>query len=462
MRFRLLGASLALTLSFGLIAGCSQSSARPDRDRDEPPKTGATAQEIQGGTNDGAAHPYVVGICIGNRPSCGICTGTLILPNLVVTARHCVQQTNEQINCATDTFGAKEPVSFVTTYDEIFQTTKGWHAVKSVSVPAPDGVCGNDIALITLQDPIPATEATPVIPGVQYAMGDIDRYAHSFTAIGYGKISPADPPVSAQCFGTGADYTKCPGKRRIRQNISIVCIPGDEYFACPTDADTLAALKESEFVAGDGTCQGDSGSGAFETKSFGKGTPVTFGVLSRGGTSKDGTTCVSPIYTRLDKWRDFVVQTATTASGNWTLYPKPVPDWTIYVPPAADAGPPDSGPKKPPASSPDGTECATSSECASKLCADVGGGNLACTQACDATVTPTTCAAGYVCQAAVCVFDTGPAAPAAAGSTTTTSGCAIGPGRASSLGGSTAGLVAAAALLLGARRRRKRREITAK
>ncbi|HSO35255.1 MAG TPA: trypsin-like serine protease, partial [Labilithrix sp.] len=367
MRFRLLGASLALALSFGLIAGCSQSS--PRRDTEDPPQVGSKAQAIQGGTNDGAAHPYVVGVCIGNRPNCGICTGTLILPNLVVTARHCVQQTNEQINCATDTFGAAEPVNFVTTFDEIFQTTKNWHAVKAINVPQPDGVCGNDIALITLQDPIPATEATPIVPGVQYSMGDIDRYSHTFTAIGYGKISPADPPPSANCFQANADYTKCPGKRRIRPNISVACIPGDEYIPCPTDADTLAALKDSEFLAGDGTCQGDSGSGAFETKSFGKGLPVTFGVLSRGGTSKDGTTCVSPIYTRLDKWRDLVVQVAGTASNNWTLYPKPVPDWTVFVPPAADAGKPEAGPRKP-TNQPDGTACSDGSECASKVCVD--------------------------------------------------------------------------------------------
>ncbi len=456
MRFRLLGASVALTLSFGLIAGCSQSS--PAHGREELAKTASTTQEIQGGTNDGAAHPYVVGICLGNRPNCGICTGTLILPNLVVTARHCVQQTNEQINCATDTFGADEPVGFVTTYDEIFQTTKNWHAVKAITVPQPKGVCGNDIALITLKAPIPSSEATPVIPGVQYAMGDIDRYLPSFTAIGYGKISPAVPPASAQCFTPDADYAKCPGKRRIRQNISVVCIPGDEYIPCPTDADTLAALKESEFVAGDGTCQGDSGSGAFETKSFGKGAPVTFGVLSRGGKSKDGTTCVSPIYTRLDKWRDLVVQTATTASGNWTLYPKPVPDWTIYVPPPVDAGPPDSGPKKQ-TTSPNGTACADDSECKSKLCADVGAGK-ACTEACDGTVTPSTCADGYTCEAAICVLASEPAAPAAATSTTTTSGCTVGAVRASRLGWTTVGLVAAAALLLGARRRRGPQEIT--
>ncbi len=456
MRFRLLGASLALTLSFGLIAGCSQSSPRRDGE-EAAAKTGSTTQEIQGGTNDGAAHPYVVGVCIGNRPNCGICTGTLILPNLVVTARHCVQQTNEQINCATDTFGAAEPVTYVTTFDEIFQTTKNWHAVKAINVPAPDGVCGNDVALITLQDPIPSTEATPIIPGVQYSMGDIDRYSsHSFTAIGYGKISPADPPGSAQCFGTGADYTKCPGKRRIRQNISVVCIPGDEYIPCPTDAETLAALKDSEFVAGDGTCQGDSGSGAFDTKSFGKGMPVTFGVLSRGGTSKDGKTCTSPIYTRLDKWRDFILQGAMAASNNWTLYPKPVPDWTIYVPPAVPDAGPEAGPKKP-TTSPNGTECTVDGECASKLCADVGAGK-ACTDACDETVSPTTCAEGYACKAEVCVFAVDPA-PAPTSSTTTTSGCAIGPAR-TATSWSMVGLVAATALLLGVRRRRNTPKVT--
>ena len=428
MRFRWLVVSVGCTLSFGasgLVGGCSNAATKPERSE----STTLVRQPIQGGTDDGASHPYAVGVCAGgSKGNCqGICSGALILPNLVVTARHCVQQTPKQIDCTLNPpirFGAAEGVQWVTTNSKMFQTTLGWHHVKSIVVPPDDKVCGNDIALITLDSPIlDPSEAVPVIPGVQYAMGDIDLYpAHSYTAIGYGKISPKDPPPSAQCFTASSDYSVCPGARRIRQNIPVVCIPGDEYIPCPVDP----AISDDEFVAGDGTCEGDSGSSAFETYSFQKGKPITFGVLSRGGTSADGLTCTQTIYSRLDKWRDFVVQTAQTASANWTLYPKPIPDWTVFVPPKPDAGAPEAGPPKKPTNVADGETCAKNEECTSKLCADTGAG-LVCAVACDGSV-PNSCGAGFVCKASICVIDATPAPPPTAkSSTTTTSGCSIGP-----------------------------------
>jgi hypothetical protein len=353
---------------------------------------------------------------------------------VVVTARHCVNQTPKQIDCAAKTpitFGAAEGANWITTDESMGQDSSGWHPIDQIMVPSDDRVCGHDIALLLLKDVVPVTEAKPIIPGVQYPMGD-PRYRHDFAAIGYGITSPS---------GGGA------GARRIRPLIDVLCIPGDATWGCPP----TAGVNDNEFIGGDGTCEGDSGSSAYESFTLGKGAPVSFGVLSRGGVSDDGTTCKQSVYSRLDKWRDLVLQAATTASKNWTLYPKPVPDWTAYVAPV-DAGAPEAAAPKKPSNLGDGYICASNDECASKVCANTGEG-LACTTACD-DATP--CNDGMVCVNAVCIVDPGTAAPTVAVAPTpaSSSGCSVGLPR--STGGAAALFVGAVGILVARRRRAKK------
>jgi hypothetical protein len=391
-------------------------------------------------------------VCAGRtgnagNPCEGYCSGALILPNVVVTARHCVSETTKLIDCSTNPqFGTSKQGMWITTNNEMLRNaTKGWHQVKTVLMPQDDHVCGHDIALLVLSDTVAETEAKPAIPGVQYPMGDLSRYARRFTAIGYGNTSP-------QGFTAGT--------RRILNNVSVLCIPGDKLAPCPKDS----GIDDAEFVGSDGTCEGDSGSSAFEHNSFLKGDPVSLGVLSRGGESADGQTCKGSLYTRLDKWRDFIVQGAETASNNWTLYPKPVPDWTVYVPPPPDAGAPEAGPTKPakPTNLAEGAACADDAECTSKICADTGSGKT-CTVGCDESAVPTECRYGFVCQDSICVQDLGGSSSSAAAAatpqtTTTTTGCAVatrgagGDGRGGAPLGAL-GIVVAAALGLGLRRR---------
>jgi MYXO-CTERM domain-containing protein len=440
MRLARLGAGAALSFVC-VVVGCSQSPSHSSTDLG---RTGVTEQGIQGGTADGSAHPYAVGVCLDGSPgNCGgFCSGALILPNVVVTARHCVDNTSKIIDCSKNPqFGARHQSIAITTSDNMKQGTVGWHDVKAVAVPPDDHVCGNDVALLILDTLVPAAAATPITPVVQYPMTDYNRWpARRVTAIGYGNTGP-----------TGFSA----GTRRIRTGIHLECIPGDDFIPCPAD------FNVNEFFSGDGTCEGDSGSSAFDDKSVLANKPVSFGVLSRGGDNagdagQAATLCKGGLYTRLDKFRDLVIQAADSASANWTLYPKPVPDWTVYVAPPPDAGV--DAAVKPPALLGDGFGCDSNDQCKSKVCADTGAGK-ACTVACDESADPTTCQDGYICKASVCVQDLGGATPAAATpppATTTTSGCSVtSSGRgAGGNGAPMLALVAAAALAAASRRRR--------
>jgi len=455
MRFRWLGAAATLSILITSVsAGCSQSA--PKNTAPEEPSS-ATTQAVQGGAADGTAHPYAVGVCNGNKGQCqGFCSGTLILPNLVVTARHCVDPTpNKEVDCSLNEqfrVDLRHTTMWITTNNTMGTPSSPlWHRVKSVVTPADAHICGQDIALLILDDQVAGTEAKPAIPGVQYPMGDTDRYVHRFTAIGYGNIGP-------EGFG-GV------GTRRIRASIPVLCIPGDDVIPCP------ANVQPNEFIGGDGTCSGDSGSSAFDDRTVLQDKPVSFGVLSRGGDdSVDGgpaTLCKGSVYTRLDRWRDLVIDAAEKASADgtgapWTLYPKPVPDWTVFVP-IPDAGVVDAAPK-PKTNLAEGVACTDNKECKSKVCADTGLGK-ACTTACDEASDPTECKEGFICKGAVCVQDLAPTpgsggepAAAAAPATTTTTGCSMvrTPNAPRPFHSGAALAIVGSAVALGLRRRRTR------
>jgi V8-like Glu-specific endopeptidase len=366
MNRALLGAALASCVLASTAVGCSSEE-----------RIATTKMAIQGGMDDGATHPFAVGVCASNSGPGNcilLCSGALIAPNLVMTARHCVSQVPMTIDCTVAKFGALNggPGNyFITTNQYMFQPSQGWHAVQQILVtPNGNNVCGNDMALLILKDNVSPQEAPTVTPVVQYPMTDHPRYSTTVTAIGYGNTSTQG----------GA------GTRRIKQNINLQCIPGDKSIDCGMQTQ----IDQKEFASGDGTCSGDSGSSAYEQKAFNNSNWVSFGVLSRGG--ENGTQCVGGIYTRTDKWASWIIQTAQTAAaaGNY-----PAPSWTLPPPMNGDGGdgggiPPGSGMLGDPCG--DVTDCAMGLQCQSQT----DGMQSICTNTCDPNAMD--CPDGYECD----------------------------------------------------------------
>jgi hypothetical protein len=411
-----------------LIAGCGSSGPASER-------TGLASSAIQAGATD-TTHLFAVGVVQINSQTIEFCSGTLLAPNLVATARHCVAQiSSPQIDCAHATFGSLVPESslYVTT-DALISQHSGFVpvAVGGIIVPPATPVCGNDIALLVLSQDINLPGGYPkgyVVPAITPPLTDPSR-STTVTAIGYGVNTPTDDA------GTTA------GTRRIKQNVGLACIPNDlNFIDCFSDPTARQVLTAAEFVSGDmSTCEGDSGSGAYDQAAFDAGSWVSFGVLSRGSTSSDGLSCVQPIYTRFDAWGPLLVQAAqqafAAAGGKYAL-----PSWAGATPDGgasqgsadggADAARGDDGAAGTSATvvAADGTPCDTPNvACQSHSCVAFDGVHYYCASECDDAGS---CPGHFVCkgntggQPGYCFPESN--VPGAGGSAS--GGCSAGTGR---------------------------------
>jgi Trypsin len=404
----------------GLVLVFLATACGTSRGVDE--RTAVTIQAIQDGVADTSDQYSFVVAVFENSQQAGLCSGSLLAPNLVATARHCVTALSgpKEIDCAASTFGSDLPVGdLLVTNDAKLSSETRFVGVSRIVVPTgaqQTKVCGNDIALLILDQNIALSQY--VVPAINPPMSD-PRYSISVTAIGYGIDSPLDT--------TGMTA----GIRRVRENVRLACVPNDPSFLGCYDGPIVSEfLAPDEFVSGDAsTCDGDSGSGAFDQGSFDRGAWVSFGVLSRGAVDADSGTCVQPIYSRFDAWAQLLVDGVTQAAalGGYAL-----PPWALSAA-SSDASVAGSehqiadatadslaGPGDGATVLRDGMPCGADAQCGSRNCVSTDDVNFLCASPCTSGV----CAAGFSCVSAFCFPATSNGAP-----TTTVashgSGCSI-------------------------------------
>jgi hypothetical protein len=276
-------AELPVDTSADAPASKTSSESEAQSSEDQPQLT-EVEQAISGGRID-EDRTNVVGLVIQQGWSGGACSGSLIAPNVVLTAQHCIAPTSSNgIACGLSTFG--DPYDkdnlFVTTRTE-FPQFSGYYGVLDIVIPEGTGVCGRDIALLILTQNVLSDQAVPLTPRLDEPVS----VGEAFAAVGYGHTGQ----------GEGA------GIRRSIESRRVLCSGFQN--GCQ---DNNQGIYDNEWVGNDGTCQGDSGGPALDRNE------EVIGVLSRG---PEG--CIYPVYTDVIRYAPLIRETANIAAmvGNY-------------------------------------------------------------------------------------------------------------------------------------------------
>jgi len=259
--------AFGMLAALGVLVGCSgaESSER-------------MSQSIAGGTPD-VAHKNVFLLASHFRGGGGLCTSTLIAPNLLLTARHCVSPGADDheggVLCGESMLGDPyPPTAFFATNDAHPSQDSQLFRASDVRVPGlGEDTCGFDIALIVLNENVPASVALPAVPRIDREV----QPGEDYTAVGYGENDAGVPMAT----------------RIEREGLRVACEPGN----CG------GGVESTEFMGETGICSGDSGGPALDAD--GK----VVGVVSRGGAD-----CSTPIYGTVTAWSDFITSTAKEAA----------------------------------------------------------------------------------------------------------------------------------------------------
>jgi hypothetical protein len=255
----------ALTAALALFgAGCVKHPTVP---------TEGAKRQLEGATSGVVA----IATALDENPAhVTLCSGALVAPNLVLTARHCVSRAvtatpscdarGRSHNGAHLAEDADPQMIAVYTGDHVRPETDTPSAKALVTIhPSGQVLCDADVAFLVLDRPVYNAAIIPMRLHASVESGDVVM------------------PVG---FGGGRDQVV--GKR-VARPFGTVLTTGPA-----SNADTGAVLGPREFEVDNATCRGDSGGPALDARSG-----EIVGIVSRGGSC---TGKGNHVYTRMDAY----------------------------------------------------------------------------------------------------------------------------------------------------------------